>query len=126
MRKLLSISLAALLLVSTIGITVQRHYCHSVLVATSFIPSIEDACDSDMPMDDNSCSDDHEHFSVDSPLVFSTVAFNMAPSVEWVIAQDTPIELLALIEFPASEFYADFSPPPSEPNIYTKVQSFLL
>jgi hypothetical protein len=126
MKKLLSISFAALLLVSTIGITVQKHYCHSVLVATSLLPSVEDACDANMPMEEGSCSDEHQHFGVDSPLVLSAIAFDLTPSVEWMTANSLLLDLVTLTELPTSEFYADYSPPLSEPNIYTKVQSFLL
>ena len=126
MKKLPSILFASLLLVSTIGITVQKHYCHSVLVATSLLPSIEDACDTNMPMEEGSCSDEHQHFGVDSPLVLSAISFDLTPSVEWVAAQNQLLELVTSTELPTSKFYADFSPPPSEPNIYTKVQSFLL
>lgn len=114
-------------MVSTIGITVHKHYCENVLVATSFLPhGDEDACDTDMPMEDGSCSDQHEHFSVDSPLVLTVASIDMAPTFEWV-----PILSFSLV-FSTSErnftpkFYVDANPPPPEPNIYSKVQSFLL
>ena len=126
MKKLLSISLALLLLMSTIGVTIHRHYCESTLVATSLIPGIDDACDSDMPMDDDTCRDDHQHYSVDSPLVMLSLNYELAPSIEWVQSFETIVTNLLSEKFVTSKFYADLSPPPSEPNIYTKVQAFLL
>jgi hypothetical protein len=126
MRKLLSISLALLLLMSTIGVTIHKHYCESRLVATSLIPSIEDACDSDMPMDEDTCKDDHQHYGVDSPLVLLALGFNLAPSIEWIAAHKTLLSSITVNDFSTPKFLADISPPLSEPNIYTKVQSFLL
>jgi hypothetical protein len=126
MRKILSITLALLLLMSTIGITIHKHYCMSTLVATSLIPSVEDACDSDMPMDKDTCKDDHQHYGVDDPLLLLSLTFDLAPSVEWI----ENLQILAVQDHKdnlfTSKFLADISPPPSEPDIYSKVQSFLL
>jgi len=88
--------------------------------------SIEDACDADMPMDADSCSDDHQHYSVDSPLSLLTLNFDMSPSVEWIPAQEVLLSNILFKDLTTPKFYADIHPPPSEPNIYTKVQSFLL
>ena len=126
MRKLLSISLALLLLMSTIGVTIHKHYCESTLVATLLIPSVEDACDTDMPMDEDTCRDDFKFYGVDSPLVLLALTYDLAPSIEWIdnlqiiITKDFSDNLLT------SKFLADISPPPSEPDIYSRDQAFLL
>ncbi len=127
MKKLLTISLATLLLVSTIGVTVHKHYCENKLVATSLLPHFDgDACDTDMPMEDGACSDEHEQFDIDSPIVITASSIEMTPLFEWVAASFfTIITTQTELNF-TPKFYADASPPPSEPNIYTKVQSFLL
>ena len=126
MRKLLSIPLALLLLMSTIGVNIHKHYCESTLVATSFIASIEDACDSDMPMDEDTCKDDHQHYGVDDPLVLLSLDLDLTPSVEWI----KNLQLLAIQDYSGnlftSKFLADISPPPPEPDIYSSVQAFLL
>lgn len=127
MKKLLSISFALLLLVSTIGITIHKHYCEATLVATSILPhGDDDACGPDMPMDDDSCSDEHDQYNVDSPLVLLAMGFDLAPSIEWVEATEVLFTNLYTKDFTTPKFYADMSPPSSEPNIYTRVQSFLL
>lgn len=127
MKKILSISLAALLMVSTIGITVHKHYCENELVATSILPhGEEDACDTDMPMDEGACSDEHQHFNVDSPLVLMIASMDLAPTFEWVVISSFSIIAPTSERNFTPKFYADIYPPPSEPNIYTKVQSFLL
>jgi hypothetical protein len=114
-------------MVSTIGVTIHRHYCGSSLVATSFLPHGDaDACDTDMPMNDDSCTDNHLQFNVDSPLVLLTFGLESVPAIEWVKASEVLFVNLYSKDFTTPTFYADISPPPSEPNIYTRVQSFLL
>ncbi|GEM_PF-2453000 len=127
MKKVLSISLVSLLLVSTIGITVHKHYCDSTLIATSILPHGEgDHCGADMPMGHHSCEDQHDLYNVDSPLVIATVSFNLAPAVEWVKVFHANVTFSLPEATFTSNYYADISPPPSEPNIYTRVQAYLL
>ena len=126
MKKTASISLALLLMVATIGVTVSRHYCGSILVNTSFVPQIADACDIDMPMDADDCEDDHQHYNVDSPLQLLSLNYDLAPSFAWV--KDLPVLIIKKSsenQF-TTKFLADISPPPSEPDIYASVQAFLL
>jgi len=126
MKKIFSISLALLLLVATIGVTISRHYCGSILVDTSFVTPIADACDMDMPMDADDCEDDHQNFNVDSPLVLLSLNYDLAPTFDWF----ENIQIVLIKDFSdnqlTSKFLADISPPPSEPDIYTRVQAFLL
>ena len=126
MKKISGISLALLLLVATIGVTVSRHYCGSILVDTSFLSPIADACDMDMPMDADDCEDDHQHFNVDSPLVLLSLNYDIAPSFTWI----ENLQIVLIKDFSdnqfTSKFLADISPPPSEPDIYSRVQAFLL
>ncbi len=114
-------------MVSTIGITVHKHYCQNELVATSILPhGDEDACDADMPMESGHCSDEHVHFDVDSPIVAITADFDLTPSIAGVLASyvvlGTKISELNI----TSKYYTDANPPPLGPDIYIKVQSFLL
>jgi len=126
MKKISSISLALLLMVATIGVTVSRHYCGSILVNTSFVPQIADACDMDMAMDAEDCEDDHQHFNVDSPQLLLSLNFDIAPSYTWMDKiQTITLENFSDSQF-TSKFLADISPPPSEPDIYARVQAFLL
>jgi len=126
MKKLSAIVLVFLLLVSTIGVTVSKHYCGSVLIETSLMPQIADACDADMPMDADACKDDHQHFSVDSPLVLLSFSFDLTPSVEWLDLASIKCNKELFDNSPTTKILAEIFPPPPGPNIYTKVQSFLL
>jgi hypothetical protein len=95
-------------------------------VATLIIPSVEDACDSDMPMDEDTCRDDLQFYGVDSPLVLLALNFDLAPSVEWI----ENLQILIIKDYSdnvlTSKFLADISPPLSEPDIYSRDQAFLL
>ncbi len=127
MKKLLSISLAALLMVSTIGVTVHKHYCENVLIATSILPhGGEDACGPEMPMEEGACSDEHQHYDVDSPIVSLVLNFEMTPSFDWMATSFFTLVSNQLEKNFTPKFYAEVNPPPSEPNIYIRVQSFLL
>ena len=126
-RKLSAILLIMMVLVSSVGITVHKHYCASFLVDTSFIPHIEDACDEDMPMDEDSCEDRHDIYNVDSPIQLLTISFELSPSAEWILISYFDHWLNDdENQFSKPILLAELYPPPSEPNIYTKVQSFLL
>lgn len=111
---------------STSGLTIHKHYCESALVAVSLLPSVEDACDSDMLMDEDTCKDDHLQYSVDSPLAYFPLNLDLTPSYEWLTSTQFLVEVVISPSLETSKFIADISPPPSEPDIYLKVQSFLL
>jgi len=114
-------------MVSTIGVTVHRHYCENELVATSILPHGEEGCcDTDMPMNTNACSDEHQHVNVDSPLMLVVASIELTPIISWVAAPYFATNLVQSEFNFTPKFYAVINPPPSEPNIYTKVQSFLL
>ena len=125
-RKLSAILLILMVLVSSIGITVHKHYCASFLVEASFIPHIEDACDDDMPMEEDSCQDRHEIYNVDSPIQLLSINFELSPSIEWILISFFELRINEGDQFSKPILIAELYPPPSEPNIYTRVQSFLL
>jgi hypothetical protein len=125
-RKLSAILLIMMVLVSTVGVTVHKHYCASFLVDTSFIPHIEDACDEDMPMEEGSCRDHHEVYKLDSPIQILSINFELSPSIEWLIVSYFNLQIQDGNQFSKPILLAELYPPPTEPNIYTRVQSFLL
>lgn len=85
----------------------------------------EDACDMDMPMESDWCHDDVTIYSIDSDFQLSTPTSTPAVKLIDVLIFNTYENLLAKNNC-TPKFYTDANPPPPEPNIYTKVQSFLL
>ncbi len=55
-KKLSHIILASLLLISTMGLAVSKHYCHSSLVDVSFFAEADSCCD------DGGCCNNENHF----------------------------------------------------------------
>ncbi|WP_319480605.1 hypothetical protein [uncultured Draconibacterium sp.] len=70
-RKLNHIILASLLLISTMGLAVSKHYCHSLLVDVSFFAQADSCCD-----DGGCCTNDNHFYQVKedfSAPVISTI-----------------------------------------------------
>ena len=125
MRKYIHIFLAFLLLISTAGIAVSKHYCGNTLQKVSINSDVNSCCEEKMP--NCPCNSETAHYKVDSD--FQTVQFFDLDTFQ-------PI-LLFSINFLFSYFSIESeqinlvsaynSPPLSEPSsIIIKVQSFLL
>ncbi len=126
MSKLVHISLALLLLISTVGITVDKHYCGGHFVGTWFYAA-DDACGMDMPADSDCCHDDITIYNIENE--FHVVSNTISPKLQLIDCisfptkeQQKTIEDLLITSF---AWQADTSPP-TTPKIYIKVQSFLI
>ncbi|MEQ9288249.1 MAG: hypothetical protein RIG77_15135 [Cyclobacteriaceae bacterium] len=126
MKKLLNISLSFIIMMSTIGITISRHYCGEMLMAKSVILQADPCCDgTEMP--EGCCHDESDSFSIEDDFHPSKIAVNQKlVAVAWFvfdqlfelsIDQDTSLALGELKESP---------PPIPETPIYLQVESFLI
>lgn len=126
MSKLINISLAILLLISTIGVTVDKHYCEGHYVGTWFYAA-DDACGMGMPAENDCCNDDINIYSVENEFQFvSSIA---SPSLQFVAYVTLPNEADQRIiedQFRNPHDWQSGLPPPISPKIYIKVQSFLI
>ena len=79
LRKISHIILSLILLVSTMGLTIDKHYCGTRLVSVSILNDTDPCCDPG----DGCCHDDSETYklSVDYTLSQSDIDFNQAPIV---------------------------------------------
>jgi len=122
-KKASHIILSMLLLLSTTGLAISKHYCGGELISTSLFVEADSCCDSD-----DCCKNETEVFQLDEDFSVST-ALELPESVQ--------IDLLAvsLVVFNLSieenlivdEFLITDSPPP--PKIQTslaKRQTYLL
>ena len=123
-RRFIDISLVFLLLISTIGLSVSKHYCGGILMDVA-INSHTDGCgEGDMPM--GCCTDETQLYAIDDDYQLKNHAFHFqAPAV--VLHELNQVINLDLVAF---ELFnkGNFDPPPLEPetDIYIQVQSFLL
>lgn len=125
MKKLIHVCLALLLLVSTTGVSISKHYCGNILLDVSIYADAV-SCSDGMEMPVDCCQDITNHFSVEADFQFQQTNLNLDPPV-------TLVNFLAYIFIPQS--YADHAKkpwltekPPSlfEPEIYIRVHSFLI
>ena len=125
MKKRIAILLTIILLISSSGFTLNKHYCNGELVNIFFLPHIGDCCDSSMPMDDDSCEDEFLGFLVDESLELVPTKNDLTTIVQWAHLAE-PYELISNSGIsPKPQKLALFSPPLSNIKIYLRVESFL-
>ena len=126
MKKLTHFGLALLLLVSTTGVSISKHYCGDMLRNVSLYSEV-DSCGDGMEMPVDCCKDITNHFSVEDDFHFQQTILNLDPPV-------TLVNFIAYLFVP--RFYIEkenenswlTQKPPSlfEPEIYIRVHSFLI
>lgn len=124
--KLINISFSILLLLSTVGVTVDNHYCAGSYVGT-WLYAKDNACGMDMPDNDNCCHDDITVYSVQNEFQF--ISSKVSPELQLIayVTLTTNEEHKALEDQYSNSFYwYSYLSPPTAPKIYIKVQSFLI
>lgn len=122
-RRATHIILSFLLLVSTIGLSVSKHYCDGKLISTSFFIDADSCCDStDCCKNETEVFQLHEAFSV---------------SVDLYLQESAPIDLLlnpiflfndnGIIKSTIKDYIISESPPPTKIQIsLANRQTYLL
>lgn len=122
-RRATHIILSFLLLVSTIGLSVSKHYCNGKLISTSFFIDTDSCCDSN-----DCCKNETEVFQLHE-------AFSV--SVDLYLEESAPIDLLLnpiflfndneIIQSTLKDYIISESPPPTKIQIsLAKRQAYLL
>ncbi len=122
--QLAHISLVVLLLTATTGVAISRHYCMSRLLSMSIGETTKSCCNEAEAM--GCCHNETEQVQVEddfNPSDVTSLQQIELPLLYTVCALELFTEPL---EISQPNFYTDTSPPPVEPDIYLKVQSFLL
>ncbi|MEQ6120261.1 hypothetical protein [Reichenbachiella sp. MALMAid0571] len=124
-KSILNISLSLILLMSTIGITISKHYCGDLLITKSVILKANPCCDSGQ-MPEGCCHDKSDSFSIEDDFQLTQITYN----------QDLTVGLLTFNDFFHLKFdqniiepdssLAESPPPIPETPIYIQVQSFLI
>ena len=83
MKKSLSISLIFLLLISTGGLTINKHFCGGILVSTKINSVLDEksCCGQDETEDMNCCENETQLIQVDEDYVFSSKPVAFEPIV---------------------------------------------
>ena len=123
MKKTISIGLLFVVLLSTIGVNVNKHYCHGTLMTTS-VYHHDNSC-GDMPMPEDCCKDETVVFEIEDEFNFTFIAFDVRPELSGEI--EMPLIIEESIDKGSSLFFLDKESPPYEaPPIYLLDESFLI
>ncbi|MCF6171332.1 MAG: hypothetical protein L3J31_00410 [Bacteroidales bacterium] len=123
LKKISYITLASLLVFSTVGFDISRHYCGQLLVSVSLV-SQADRCCSDM--DGNCCHDENEYvvlkvdFTQSAAEQLSIAVINIR-NVEFNSLLDE-----ALSSTSNSSCFTPFIPKPGTNKFLSIIQSYLL
>ncbi len=126
MRSLANIFLAVLLLIGTFGVTISKHYCGGH-VHDIAINKPANACGMEDDMPAGCCHNESEHFGVEDEFQLQNFDTDLTPkifvlySIAYFISNTIPEESAS-----ANQFLTEIPPPLSKPDIYMRVQSFLL
>jgi len=121
LRKTAHIFITLTLLVLTVGLTINKHYCGSQLVSVSLLGDIDPCCD----MQDGCCHDDTEIYKLaaDYTFPFFNVEFDQIPV-------DMPVMAMRHQSFSDTESqYTDcigFSPPRKVQQTLSVLQTYRL
>lgn len=108
LKKILHIVFATLLLVTTMGLMVSKHYCGGQLVSVSLFHKADSCCG-----DDGCCKNENQFFQVKDDFSAPTV-FSVPLSVEinLLCQQLWQAESLFPAEQEEENTFVDYSPPP--------------
>ena len=139
MRRLIHTVLAAILLVSTTGMTINLHYCHELLYDVGLNKPAEDCCDNGK--NDNSC---HHGHALDKPnhckneSITVKLSDNFLISSNYLESATDHNNVLLYLDYMQSDNWMALNNSPANPirkfSIYTppqksvlsKFQSFLI
>lgn len=129
MRKVVHILLSLLLLISTIGVSVSKHYCMGRLKAQWIGQDHKEICGGmeGMPGMEGCCSNESQTFVLDED--FGSTSFDFSINPEFVFLYSTfESDLLLTVVDPSQNLLVPHNngPPFVEPEIFIRVQSFLL
>jgi uncharacterized membrane protein len=126
-NKIASISMAFLVLLSTMSFTVEKHYCGDFLVDVSIIGNA-DSCDMKMDLSDinNCCKDEIYHIEGQDKLQKNSTDDLSLNQQKIIIALVISYQTIFVDVDLEKEFYKDFSPPDILQDYQVLYQSFLI
>lgn len=123
MKKLVSIGLLGVIMLTTFGVSLNKHYCHGTLMTTS-VYQVNDTC-GDMPMPDDCCQDETIVFEIHDEFSLASFSYDSRPILMGTLT--LPVVVSELIASNSSRFFLDKESPPYEvPPIYLLDESFLI
>lgn len=116
-----------LLLTSTIGVSVSKHYCGGKLLEIA-INSQPNPCGDDASMPTDCCEDETQYFAVDDTFKADqqTIKITAPTTIILTLVQTIIPELLIAEDTNLATYRRSHDPPSAGQDIYIHIQSFLL
>ncbi len=135
MKKIISLVLSFLLLLSSSGISYAQHFCgdHEMMAEFTLgekhlscgmvMPAT--ACDSEEEKEHDCC--DNEYTSVETDDAFAKVSFNYDFQVDWDILTAQLVEFIEVGPVSSTQvLYFQYRPPPPKVPLWQLNESFLI
>ena len=122
-RRILHIIIALVLLITTMGLTVSKHYCKDNLVKVSINAEAESCCD----MENGCCRNETKHYQLEEDFVSTMLVYDLPDSgidvlfpIVFSLIQIEPGK-----EIPSAIIYSDLPPPPKIQTTLSLLQTYL-
>ena len=124
-KQIVSFLLIAILLSSTVGLSINEHYCQESLVVTSIGMDTTTPCTCEIPMPEDCCQDVSTFYALISNFSITQPTISSQPT--FVVLNPIKFKAVAIAYQPLNfNVFKDTIYPLAEPKVYLKVQSFLL
>jgi len=126
-KKVTSILLSFILVISTTGFTINKHFCGGHLVATQFFSTEEpESCCDGMDMPAGCCHNESEYYQLDENFNLAKVSFETASNFVFTFIKHIVLNDLFASTDTYKVKYLHYKPPLLKPDIPVLIQSFLL
>ena len=128
MNTITSIFLSFLLLLSTTGFTINKHFCGGHMVAVQFFSTEEpeSCCDGMDNMPAGCCHNETDYYQLDETFNLAKVSFEIAPNFVFTFIKHIVLNDLFTSTDTYKAKYLHYKPPLIELDIPVLIQSFLL
>ena len=128
MKRTIAILLSVVLLSSTIGIKVNKHFCatflHSIHVFGEFD---ESTCCGDREESMDCCTDESDFFNFDEKYSFSTSEFVIQlPFLALIPSVWNELNIILIVQNLSKKYFHLFKPPPQNRRIHLLNSVFLI
>lgn len=123
LRQLLHIAFSVMILVTTTGISVKKHYCLGKIRYTTLAILDNPCCDPGEKMPVDCCKDIIEHYQVDED--FQPVSVFEFTSLELEAPVFQELETQFTLSEPSPSHYLTYRPPLIDQDVPVLIQSFL-
>lgn len=114
-----------ILLIASIGLSVGKHYCNGNLIGVYLLSLRNQTCDSNMPMDDDSCQNNIIGFWTVEQAEFIPSDVDIKMSFQWLdLVANTFLDKVSELRNDHQIILA-FSHPKANIKIYLRKESFL-